>query len=64
MPRTPRTFRLNEVEFAAIREAAANAGMYWTTFVRRAALAATRRRLTPATVEVGGDPIPLTDTED
>ena len=60
--RTPRTFRLSDAELAAIREAAADAGMNWTTFVRRAVLAAVNRRLAPATVEVGGAAVPLLDT--
>ena len=60
--RTPRTFRLNDAELAVIREAAADAGMNWTTFIRRAALAAARRRLQPATFEVGAEVVPLLDT--
>ena len=60
--RTVRTFRLNDAELVVIREAAAEAGLAWTTFTRRAALAAARRRLAPATVEVGGEAVPLLDT--
>lgn len=63
--RTVRTIRLSDVELAAIREASATAGLPWTVFVRGAALAAARRQIipaTPATVDVRGEAVALSET--
>ena len=58
----PRSIRLTDDELETIKDAARQTGMRWTTFTRRAALAAARRNLTPATIDVGGVDVALTET--
>ena len=60
--RRPRTVRLSDSELAELREAAARLdGLGWTRFLRRAGLATARRIIRPATVDVEGEPVPLTN---
>ena len=64
-PRRPKTFRLSDAEFAAIREAAADAGLPWTTFVRRAATTAARQAITPPVLTMdSGRSVALTETSE
>ena len=58
----PRSIRFTVTEIAEIRTAAAEVYLGWTTFTRRAALTAARRQLQPATVEVGAELVPLTES--
>lgn len=61
--RPGRPIRLTNSEVEKLREAAACVGLGWTTFVRRAALAAAKEQLRPPTLELGsGKVLVLTDT--
>ena len=56
------TIRLSTADRDVLMSAAARVSLPVTTFVRRAALAAAGRQLTPATIGVDGTDVALTDT--
>ena len=56
------TIRVTAADRDVLMSAAARVGLPVTTFVRRAALAAAGRQLTPATIGVSGAAVALTDT--